>query len=92
MFLPTWLQLDYHHRFRLSLVAPSSGRCPRQRLATPPRATALRPALSKRVLSVYSDLGDRCTMESKENPIAKLPLGVTGINLQLIVDVIMQDT
>jgi hypothetical protein len=49
------------------------------------------PALSQRVLSAYNDLGDRCALESEENPVAKLPLGVTGVDAQLIVDVIMQD-
>jgi hypothetical protein len=49
------------------------------------------PALSQRLLSAYKDLGDRCALESEENPIAKLPLGVTGVDAQLIVDIIMQD-
>ena len=49
-------------------------------------------ALSECVLSAYRDLGDRCALKDEENPISRLPLGVTGVDAQLIVDVIMQDT
>ena len=44
-----------------------------------------------RVMSAYRDLGDRCGLEEQENPIARLPLGVTGVDAQLIVDVIMTE-
>ena len=51
-------------------------------------AHCIPPELGERVLSAYRDLGERCTLESEVNPISKLPLGVTGVDAQLIVDVI----
>ena len=47
--------------------------------------------LGSRVLAAYEDIGDRCTLRRGENPVARLPLGVTGVDSQLIVDVIMTD-
>ena len=49
------------------------------------------PQLMARIMGAYRDLGDRCSLEAQQNPIARLPLGVTGVDAQLIVDVIMTD-
>ena len=43
------------------------------------------------VMGKYRNLRDRCGFENQENPIVKLPLGVTGVNAQLIVDAIMTE-
>lgn len=44
-----------------------------------------------RVMSAYRDLCNRCVLKDKENPIARLLLGVTGVDMQLIIGVIMTD-
>ena len=43
----------------------------------------------ERVMQAFNDLGDRCNLAAGENPVARLPLGVTGVDATLIVDVIM---
>ena len=43
----------------------------------------------ERVMQAFKNLGDRCNLATGENPVARLPLGVTGVDAQLIVDVIM---
>ena len=48
-------------------------------------------SLSERVMAAYRDIGDCCTLPPTENPVGRLPLGVTGVDAQLIVDVIMSD-
>ncbi len=39
-------------------------------------------------MEAYYDLEDRNSLEESENPIAKLPLGVTGVGMQLLIEVI----
>ena len=46
-------------------------------------------AMYERVMQAVSDLDDRSNLADGENPIARLPLGVTGVDAQLVVDVIM---
>jgi hypothetical protein len=48
-------------------------------------------SLSSRELAAYGDIGERCTLPPTENPIARLPLGLTGVDSQLIVNLIMTD-
>ncbi len=43
----------------------------------------------QRVTAAYAKLGDHNTLENKQNLIAKLPLKVTGIDAQLLIDVIL---
>ncbi len=43
----------------------------------------------QRVTDAYAKLGDRNTLGSNQNPIAKLTLGVTGIDAQLLMDIIL---
>ena len=47
--------------------------------------------LKLRVMQAFRNLGELCNLEAGENPVARLPLGVTGIDAQLVVDVIMTD-
>ena len=49
------------------------------------------PDIRTRVMSAYADLGDRDTLEEGENPVRKIPLGVTGVDAELIIDELMQD-
>jgi hypothetical protein len=49
------------------------------------------PDIRTRVMSAYADLGDRNTLAEGENPVRKIPLGVTGIDAELIIDELMQD-
>jgi hypothetical protein len=45
------------------------------------------PEIRARVLHVYADLGDRNTLDAGDNPVRKIPLGVTavGVDAELIV-------
>ena len=43
----------------------------------------------EQVMRAFNDLGDRNNLAAGENPVARPPLGVTGVDAQLIVDVIM---
>ena len=40
-------------------------------------------------MATYNDLGDQCSLEAGENPVRKAPLGVTGVDAELIIDEIM---
>ena len=42
-------------------------------------------SLLHREKEAYRDIKDRCTLRANENPVAKRPLGVVGVNAQLIV-------
>ncbi len=43
------------------------------------------PEIRARVLHAYADFGDRNTLVSRDNPVRKIPLGVTGVDAELIV-------
>ncbi len=43
----------------------------------------------QRVTVAYAKLGDCNTLGNNQNPIAKLPLGVTGVDGQLLMDIIL---
>jgi hypothetical protein len=43
------------------------------------------------VLHVYADLGDRNTLDAGDNPVRKIPLGVTGVDAKPIDVEMMQD-
>ena len=45
-----------------------------------------------RVVNAYEDLGDRNTLEAGDNPVLKIPLGVAGVDLELIIDLDRRDT
>ena len=42
-------------------------------------------------MGAYLDLREQCSLEAQQNLIARLSLGVTGVNAQLVVDVIMTE-
>ena len=35
--------------------------------------------MMRQVMSAHPDLGNHCVLENQENPIARLPLGLTGV-------------
>ena len=43
------------------------------------------------MLHAYADLGDRNTLDAGDNPVRKIPLGVTGVDAKLIGVELMQD-
>ena len=43
------------------------------------------------VMSAYNNLPERCSLEAGENPVRKTPLGVAGVDAELIIDEIMGD-
>ena len=45
-------------------------------------------SIVERMMEAYRDLGERSSLGESENPITKLPLGVTGVDAQLLMDVI----
>ncbi len=49
------------------------------------------PEIRARVLHTYTDLGDSNTLGAGDNPVRKIPLGVTGVDAELIVIELMQD-
>jgi hypothetical protein len=49
------------------------------------------PEIRARVLHAYADLGDRNSLDAGDNPVRKIPLGVTGVDAKLIVIELMQD-
>ena len=44
-----------------------------------------------RVMAAYNDLGTTCTLENRENPIKKIPLGVNGCDAELIIHELLSD-
>ena len=44
-----------------------------------------------RVLHAYADLGNRNTLDAGDNRVRKIPLGVTGVDVELIVVELIQD-
>ncbi len=49
------------------------------------------PEIRARVLHAYADLGDRNTLENGDNPVRKIPLGIIGVDGELIVEELMQE-
>jgi hypothetical protein len=49
------------------------------------------PEIRARVLCAYANLGNRNTLEDGDNPVRKIPLGVTGVDAELIVAELMQE-
>ena len=49
------------------------------------------PEIRARVLHAYTDLGDHNTLDAGDNPVRKIPLGVTGVDAKLIVIELMQE-
>ena len=47
--------------------------------------------LKRRVMRALRGLGERCNLVAGENPANRLPLGATGVDAQLVVDIIMTD-
>ncbi|KAL7544339.1 hypothetical protein ACHAWF_007731 [Thalassiosira exigua] len=43
----------------------------------------------ERTLPAYRDLGDRNSLEADTNPVAKVPLGIAGIDTEVIIEEIM---
>jgi hypothetical protein len=47
--------------------------------------------IEKRVVEAYAGLGDRCTLAEGENPVKKMPLGVDGVDANLVMDILFED-
>lgn len=45
--------------------------------------------IRERVLAAYRDLGDRNSLAAGSNPVSKVPLGITGLDAEVIIDEIM---
>lgn len=45
--------------------------------------------IRSRVMAAYDDLGENCSLEAGDNPVRKTPLGVAGIDSELIIEEIM---
>ena len=49
------------------------------------------PQIRARIMDAYASLGGRNTLGQGENPMKKIPLGVIGVDGELIIDVLAQD-
>jgi hypothetical protein len=49
------------------------------------------PEIRARVLHVYAGLGDRNTLENGDSPVRKIPLGIIGVDGELIIKELMQE-
>ena len=50
------------------------------------------PEIKARILHAYTDLGGRNTLGQGENPVKKIPLGVTGVDSELVIDELLQES
>ncbi len=51
------------------------------------------PEIKARILCAYTDLGGRNTLGQGENPVIKrIPLGVTGVDSELVIDELLQES
>ena len=52
-------------------------------------STSVPPRIRSRVLAAYNDLGDRSYLGEGDNPVHKVPLGVAGVDAELVIEEIM---
>jgi hypothetical protein len=49
------------------------------------------PQIRARKMNVYASLGGRNTLGQGENPVKKIPLGVIGVDSELVIDELLHD-